>query len=100
MFGIIRRLAAEWRRIPFYDVIGNMDGSNKHWRQRQFEPTQEKIALKKMINGNVSSKLIVLWFGECVRRTVTLQDVTLLNVTSGRPYATAKKAIWFREYFG
>ena len=40
-FGIIRRLAAEWRRIPFYDAIGNMAGSNKRWRQRQFKPSQE-----------------------------------------------------------
>ena len=34
--GIIRRLAAEWRRKPLYDVIGNMAGSNK---QRRFEPS-------------------------------------------------------------
>ena len=37
-----------------------MDGSNKHWRQRLFETSQEKGVLKKMINGNVSSELILL----------------------------------------
>ena len=31
-------------------------------------------------------------------RTVTLQDVPLLNVTSGRPYATAEVTILVREY--
>ena len=60
-FGVIPRLAAEWRRIPSYDVIWNMAGSNKRWRQRRFEPSQEKDVLKKIINGNVSSELILLW---------------------------------------
>ena len=36
-FGIILLLSAEWRRMPFYDVIGNIAGSNKRWRQRLFE---------------------------------------------------------------
>ena len=31
-------------------------------------------------------------------RTVTLQDVQLHNVTSGRPYATAEVTILVREY--
>ena len=31
---------------------------------------------------------------------VTLQDVPLLNVTSGRPYATAEVTILVREYLG
>ena len=35
--------------------------SNKRWSQRRFEPSQETI-VKKMINGNVSSEFISLWF--------------------------------------
>ena len=31
-------------------------------------------------------------------RTVTLQDIPLRNVTSGRPYATAEVTIFVREY--
>ena len=31
-------------------------------------------------------------------RTVTLQDVPLLNVTSGRPYATGEVTALVREY--
>ena len=38
-FGIIRRLATEWRLIPLYNVVGNMVGSNKRWRQKQFQPS-------------------------------------------------------------
>ena len=38
--------------------------SNKHWRQRRFEPLQE-TGVKKMINGNVSSEFISLWIGVC-----------------------------------
>ena len=33
---------SEWCCIPFYEVIGNIAGNNKRWRQRQFEPLQEK----------------------------------------------------------
>ena len=39
-----------------------MAGSKKRWRQRQFEPSQEKGVLKKMINGKVLLELILLWF--------------------------------------
>ena len=60
-FGMIRRLATEWGGKPFYDVTGHMAGSNKRYRQRWFEPSQEWF-LKKMINDNVSSDLILLWF--------------------------------------
>ena len=35
--------------------------SNKRRRQRRFEPSQE-TGVKKMINGNVSSEFISLWF--------------------------------------
>ena len=35
--------------------------SNKRWRQRRFEPSQE-TGVKKMINGNLSSEFISLWF--------------------------------------
>ena len=35
--------------------------SNKHCRQRRFEPSKETW-VKKMINGNVSSEFISLWF--------------------------------------
>ena len=99
-----------WRHREYGD-------SNKRWHQRRFQPSQE-TGVKKMINGNVSSELILLWFFECVRsckfyqklrlasgftltkstRTVTLQDVPLLNVTSGRSYATAEMTILVREY--
>ena len=62
-FGIIRRLAAEWRRIRFYDVIGNMAGSNKRCsRGDSSNRTQEKGVLKKTINGNVPSEVVSLWF--------------------------------------
>ena len=37
------------------------EDSNKRWRQRRFEPSQE-TGVKKMINGNVSSEFIPLWF--------------------------------------
>ena len=88
--------------------------SNKRWRQRRFEPSQE-TGVKKMINGNVSSEFMIC---ECVRscklypklclasgftltkstRTVTLHDVQSHNVTSGHPYATAEVTILVREY--
>ena len=90
--------------------------SNKRWRQRRFEPSQE-TGVKKMINGNVSSDLFHydlrmctelqvlsktasrLWFyATKSTRTVTLQDVQPHNVTSGRPYATAEVTILVREY--
>ena len=35
--------------------------SNKRWCRRQFEPSQE-TGVKKMINGNVPSEFISLWF--------------------------------------
>ena len=35
--------------------------SKKRWQQRRFEPSQE-TGVKKMINGNVSSEFISLWF--------------------------------------
>ena len=91
--------------------------SNKRWRQRRFEPSQE-TGVKKMINGNVSSEFISLWFASVhgaasyiqnfvsplvwrlqkSTRTVTLQDVQPHNVTSSRPYATAEVTILVREY--
>ena len=43
-FGIFRWLAAELCQITFvYEVIGNMAGSNKRWRQRQFEPLKKRV---------------------------------------------------------
>ena len=74
MFGIIHRLAAEWRQIPFYEVVGNMAGSNKRWRQMQFEPSQEKDVLKMTINGNVSSELILLWFASVYGAASSIQN--------------------------
>ena len=91
--------------------------SNKRWHQRRFEPSQE-TGVKKMINGNVSSEFISLWFASVhgaasfiqklrlasgftltkSARTVALQDVQPHNVTSGRPYATAEVTILVREY--
>ena len=73
-FGIFR-LAAEWRRIAFvYDVIGNMaiatsvDGSG-------FEPSQE-TGVKKMINGNVSSEFISLWFASVYGAASSIQNAS------------------------
>ena len=90
--------------------------SNNRWRQRRFELSQE-TGVKKMINGNVSSEFISLWFASvhgassiqnCVSPlvlrlqksiiTVTLQDVQPHNVKSGHPYATAEVTILVREY--
>ena len=53
-FGIFRRLAAEWRQksVCLWHHREHGD-SNKGWRQRRFEPSQE-TDVKKMINGNVS----------------------------------------------
>ena len=61
-FGNIRPLATERRRIPFYDVIGDITGSNKRLRQRQFEKSQNKSVLKKMIHGMIweCTELLVL----------------------------------------
>ena len=40
-----------------------------------------------------------LWFYAYLRtRTVTLQDIPLLNVTSSQPYATEEVKILVREY--
>ena len=87
--------------------------SNKRWRQRWFEPLQE-TGVKKMINCNMSSEFISLWFASVYgatssipklrftitksKRTVTQQDVPLDNVTSGRPSATVEVTISVREY--
>ena len=89
--------------------------SNKRWRQRRFEPSQE-TGVKNMINGNVSSEFISLWivsvhgaanpsktasrlwfYAYKSTRTVTLQDVQPHNVISGRPYATAQVTILVRD---
>ena len=43
-----------WRHREYGD-------SNKRWHQRRFEPSHE-TGVKKMINGNVSSEFISLWF--------------------------------------
>ena len=98
-----------WRHREYGD-------SNKRCRQRRFEPSQE-TGVKKMINGNVSSEFISLWFASVYgaassiqlrlasaftltksTRTVTLQDVQPHNVTSGRPFVTAEVTILVREY--
>ena len=110
--GIIGRLAAEWRWIPFYDVIGNMAGGNKHWRQRRFEPSQE-WCFKEDDKWQCVIRIDFIMICECVRsckfypklclaygftlakstRMESLQDVPLLNVTSGRPYAPVEVTI-------
>ena len=64
--------------------------------------------LMKMLNGNVMSELILcvrsckfypnLTSGFTLTKTVTLQDVPLLNVTSRRLYAMAKVTILVWEY--
>ena len=98
-----------WR----YRKHGN---SNKRWRQRRFEPSQE-TGVKKMKNGNVSSAFISLWFASVrsckiypkpplasgltltkFTRTVTMHNIPLPNVTSGQPYTPAEVKILVREY--
>ena len=93
-FGIICRLTAEWRRIPFYDVIGNMAGSNKRLRQRRFKPSQEwcfkendkwqcvvriddlRVCTKLQVLSKTESRLLFYTFkkyknGNSARRTST-----------------------------
>ena len=48
-------------------------GSNKRWRPRRFEPSQE-TGVKKMINGNVSSKFISLWFASMQGAASSIQN--------------------------
>ena len=47
--------------------------SNKRWRQRRFEPSQE-TGVKKMINGNVSSEFISLWFASVHGAASSIQN--------------------------
>ena len=89
-----------------------MAGSNKRWRQRWFMSWQE-WCFKEDDKWQCVSGIDFIMFCECVRscklyqklrlacgfelakstRMVTLQDVPLLNVTSGRPYAMAEVTI-------
>ena len=68
----IRRQAAEWRRLRFYDVIRNMASSNNRWRQRRLESSQEN-----MINGKMSSELILLWFASVYGAASSIQHCVL-----------------------
>ena len=126
-FGIIRRPASKWRRIPFYDVSNDLLCQRvllpamfhiMRWRRRPFEPLQEKGWFKWDVQGQCVVGIDFIVICECVRsckfyqklrlasgfiltkstRTVTLQDVPLLNVTSGHPYASAEVTILVREY--
>ena len=47
--------------------------SNKPWRQRRFEASQEK-GVKKMINANVSSQFILLWFASVYGAACSIQN--------------------------
>ena len=48
------------------------------------------------IQSKIASRL---WFYACLQKVQErLQDVPLLNVTSGRPYATAEVTILVRKY--
>ena len=76
-YGIFRQPADEWRWIVFvYDIIGNIAGSNKCWRQRRFKPSQE-MGIKKMINGNVLSELVSLWFASVYGAASSIQNCVL-----------------------
>ena len=66
-------LPANSRIMFVYDVIGNMAGNNKRWHQRRFEPSQE-MGVKKMINRNLSSELISLWFASIDGGTSAIQN--------------------------
>ena len=47
--------------------------SNKRWRKRRFEPSQE-TGVKKMIHGNVSSEFISLWFASVYGTAGSIQS--------------------------
>ena len=47
--------------------------SNKRWRQRRFEPAQE-TGVKKMINGNMLSEFISLWFASVHGAASSIQN--------------------------
>ena len=51
--------------------------SNKRWRQRRFKPSQE-TGVKKMINGNVPSEFISLWFASVHRAASSIQNFVCL----------------------
>ena len=59
-------------RICLWRHRGHGD-SNKRWRQRQIEPSQE-TGVKKMINGNVSSAYISLWFASVHGAASSIQN--------------------------
>ena len=116
-FGIFRRLAVEWRRIPFvYDVIENMAIATSVARCDSSH--RKRRGIQKIINGNVSSEFISLWFvgvhGSCKfyltlrlassftltksTRMVILQDVQSNSVTSGLSWPRTEVTISVREY--
>ena len=94
-----------------------MAGSNKCWRQRWFEPSQEwcfKEDDKWQCVVGIEFIMICACVWSCKfytklhlasgftltksTRTVTLQDLPLLKVTFGWPYAPAEVTILVREY--
>ena len=106
MFCIIHQLAAEWCWIPFYDVIRNMAGSNRRWRQKEDDKWHcvigiDFIMICECVRSCKFYPKLCLASGFTLTkstRTVSLQDPPLLNVTSGRPYATAEVTILVRKY--
>ena len=74
--------------------------SNKRFRQRRLGPSQEIMIFKCVRSCKFYPKLRLASGFTLTKstRTVTLQDVPLLNVTSGSPYDTAEVSISIREY--
>ena len=79
-------LPASGHGIPFYDVIGNMAGSNKRWRQRRFEPSQPNGVLKKMINGNVRWNWFYYDLQVCIALQVLFKTVSHLWYNAYKKY--------------
>ena len=65
--------------------------SNKRWRQRRFEPSQE-TGVKKMINGNVSSEFISLWFASVHGAANSIQNCVSPLVLRYKKYKNGNSA--------
>ena len=65
--------------------------SNESWRQRRFEPSQE-TGVKKMINGNVSSEFISLWFASVHRAASSIQNCFSPLVYAYKKYENSNSA--------
>ena len=64
---------------------------NKRWRQRRFEPTQD-TSVKKMVNGNVSSEFILLWFTSGTELQVLSKTASRLWIYAYKKYKNSNSA--------